>query len=329
MLVPLVCPHCRQALKNNGSLWRCDNCAINYPSHDGIVCFLTSEEDFNPGDFKSAQKGHWTDSALLRDRIRKSALLSTINSLRIRTSISGRRDRIFLKAMARDKGRKDRKILDLGCGGGRHYFSNYGKVVGVDPILDLLVTAKEIYQDVYQASAFELPFPDECFDWVVSSDVLGHIFFKDKDKLFSEMFRVLKKGGLSVHVIEIQSQNFWFRFAKTYPDLFNKYFIEVPGHFGMESASDLNARFNKHGFTEVKFETMAGAVPEVGTIAAAFDNEYSRKSGMVGACVKLDKILAKSMIVKELLNIPMELLAKLEDVLVPRNGSGALVIYRK
>src|SRR6185503_13337082 len=102
----------------------------------------------------------WTYSARLRDRIRQSALLSFINAIRIRLSLSGRRDRVFLKEMKPRAG-ADRLILDLGCGGGRHYFCEYGKVIGIDPVLPLLQIARTIYDEVYQTSGFKLPFADE------------------------------------------------------------------------------------------------------------------------------------------------------------------------
>lgn len=45
----------------------------------------------------------------------------------------------------------------------------------------------------------QLPFPSGYFDAVVSEDVLGHIPFDEKEKTYSEMYRVLRLGGLMVH----------------------------------------------------------------------------------------------------------------------------------
>ena len=74
--------------------------------------------------------------------------------------------------------------------------------------------------EVYRCLGSALPFADESFDYVVSADVIGHIRHEDKDRLFAEMHRVLKKGGKAIHVIETDATSRWFKFAHRYPDLF-------------------------------------------------------------------------------------------------------------
>jgi ubiquinone/menaquinone biosynthesis C-methylase UbiE len=78
---------------------------------------------------------------------------------------------------------KQNKILDLACGAGRDYFSHYGEVVGIDLIKGPLLIAKKYYQEVIQTGINALPFPDNYFDYVVSSDIFGHIRLEDKMKL--------------------------------------------------------------------------------------------------------------------------------------------------
>lgn len=55
-----------------------------------------------------------------------------------------------------------------------------------------------------QASVVELPFTDNTFDALVTTDVLEHI--KDSDRTVSEIFRVLKPGGKAFVVIADPSE---------------------------------------------------------------------------------------------------------------------------
>lgn len=308
--------------------WQCTGCRREYVQRDGVLCFLDSKAGFNVGDFQEKQETAWTDSAQLRDRIRQSRLLSFLNRLRIQFSLSGRRDRIFFNEMRR--GDRNRLILDVGCGGGRHYFCDYGQVVGIDPIPELLQISKNLYAEVYQASATQLPFADESFDYVVSSDVIGHIPFEIKDQMFAEMYRVLKKGGRTVHVIETEGNNRLMRFAHTYPELYQKYFVDKPGHISLELRSQLRARFQKHGFKEVAFKNIGGAIPECGGLSGLFDNEYRTKSRALSFLIGLDRLLARNLLVKETVNLLLEPFAQLEDRLAPfDHPSGALVVFQK
>lgn len=328
MIVKVVCPQCRRELSSEPAGRSCAKCGRRFPYRDGVLSFLAGDESFNPTTFVEKQESAWSSSAQLRDRIRQSKLLSCINRLRIQFSMSGRRDRVFHREMS--GGSLDRLILDVGCGGGRHYFSEYGKVVGIDPVLDLLQIAKTLYAEVYHASAFEMPFADGTFDYVVSSDVIGHIPTEDKDKMFAEMYRVLKPGGRTVHVIETDAANCWFRFAHRYPDLFQKYFVDVPGHISLELPSQLRARFLKHGFKEVRFAKYATAIPECGALTGVFDTEYKQKSGRVRACVALDRFLSCNLLVKEATNLLLEPAAQIADGLSPLDhASGALVVFEK
>ncbi len=98
------------------------------------------------------------------------------------------------------------RILDVGCGGGRHIAllrKNYpnSTVYGVD-ISPLSVKASRRYnkQDValgnveaVEGSVCSLPFPDNRFHLVTASETV--YFWSDVLKGFQEIFRVLKNGG--------------------------------------------------------------------------------------------------------------------------------------
>jgi hypothetical protein len=86
----------------------------------------------------------------------------------------------------------------------------------------------------------------------------------------------------------------------------------------------------KHGFREVAFKRLNSTIQEPGTLAALFDNEYRTKSKAISMLVSIDKLLNRSFVFRELLNFFLELLAQIEDRLVPINyTSGALVVYEK
>ncbi|PLW84343.1 SAM-dependent methyltransferase [Kineobactrum sediminis] len=102
------------------------------------------------------------------------------------------------------------RLLDLGCGEGRHAIAAYilGDVhaVGVDLSHGDLVTARSRYQefaepdntckrlDLTAASALALPFADATFDKVICSEVLEHI--PDYRAALMEIRRVLKPQGM-------------------------------------------------------------------------------------------------------------------------------------
>ncbi|HLF34984.1 MAG TPA: methyltransferase domain-containing protein [Cyclobacteriaceae bacterium] len=97
-------------------------------------------------------------------------------------------------------------VLDLGSGSGMDAFlaalkvGASGKVFGVDMTDEQLEKAKRLCKEfsfgniTFHKSYIEnLPFPDRSFDAVISNGVINLI--PDKEKVFSEISRVLKPGG--------------------------------------------------------------------------------------------------------------------------------------
>jgi len=110
--------------------------------------------------------------------------------------------------------RAGERLLDLGCGFGRHAFEAARRgahVVAVDLAPDELETAVatfvamraggELAVDVrtlaVRADARRLPFADGAFDRVIASEVLEHI--PDDGPALAELARVLRPGGLLLH----------------------------------------------------------------------------------------------------------------------------------
>lgn len=103
------------------------------------------------------------------------------------------------------------KVLDLGCGEGRHVISFYVEAdvhaIGVDLGFADLKKAAEKFAPFNEAdnkrkqlhlactNALQLPFANESFDKVICSEVLEHI--PDYRGALQEIARILKPGGVA------------------------------------------------------------------------------------------------------------------------------------
>ena len=104
------------------------------------------------------------------------------------------------QTLTRLLGDRPLKVLDVGCGGGllSNALATHHDVTGVDlsePSLEMARRYDRTGRVNYiKASAYELPFPDPCFDAVCVMDFLEHI--EDPARVIRESTRVLKPGGL-------------------------------------------------------------------------------------------------------------------------------------
>ena len=102
------------------------------------------------------------------------------------------------------------RLLDLGCGGGRHAFEAARRgahVVALDSRREELVQAGAVLAAMEEtgelpagasgllvrADALALPFPEGAFDRVIAAEVLEHI--PEDSTALSELARVLRPGG--------------------------------------------------------------------------------------------------------------------------------------
>ena len=113
-------------------------------------------------------------------------------------------DARFLVSFFKERGIK--KILDLGCGSGRHlvYFSKKGfEVFGFDASARALELAKEWLEEEGLTADLKLhrmeerfPYSDNFFDAIISIQVIHHNLLEEILFTVSEMERVLKKNGV-------------------------------------------------------------------------------------------------------------------------------------
>jgi len=98
-----------------------------------------------------------------------------------------------------------KKVLDLGCGSGRHlkFFAENGfEVWGMDNAKQGLKQARKILKEnnlkvkLTNSSCYKkFPYKDNFFDAVISIQVIHHGRLKDIQKCISEIERVIKKDG--------------------------------------------------------------------------------------------------------------------------------------
>ena len=112
------------------------------------------------------------------------------------------------------------RILDIGCGSGRHTCAAYGFqnsiAIGADVSHAALVEARDrlrFHDEIWEngggiwgltmADVSALPFKDNFFDLVICSEVLEHIL--EEKRAVSEIIRVLKAG----HHLVVSVPRFW------------------------------------------------------------------------------------------------------------------------
>ena len=96
------------------------------------------------------------------------------------------------------------RVLDVGCGTGNYAAAlteaTRCRISGIDPSPRMLERARDAapWESLAQGNAENLPFNDESFDVVMSTDVIHHV--AERDAYFREALRVLRPAG---HLITV------------------------------------------------------------------------------------------------------------------------------
>ncbi len=139
----------------------------------------------------------------------------------------GGEERAFASVMSNDL--RGKKVLDLGCGGGRT--SGFlrdmgGEVVGMDISHRLIAAAQSRFQgiDFHVGDAASLPYPDNRFDYVLFSfNGMGCLYpIAARKKCIGEIKRVLRPGGVFIVSFHNLSAFIfgWYKFMRPWKLLF-------------------------------------------------------------------------------------------------------------
>lgn len=121
------------------------------------------------------------------------------------------------------------RVLDMGCGEGRHLHALSilpdVTAVGLDLSEADLLKARQSWRELLPdaplcltaGDAGRLPFPDDCFDAVVCSEVLEHL--QDWHGALAEIQRIVKPGGqIALSVPRYWPEAICWRLSEGYPN---------------------------------------------------------------------------------------------------------------
>lgn len=172
---------------------------------------------------------------------------------------------------------RDDLILDVGIGPGAEYTRELAKqnieIVGIDFSFPSLKICKQRHDlngenrlHVIQADACHLPFSDEAFDKVISTQLIQHIpSSSNRNIAFNEINRVLKGGG--DFILDVLNEYYlqrligvylrigrWITLKEAFPSLKQEFYLYLYNH--KELVNDLS----KH-FTDISVKGMHSLFP--------------------------------------------------------------------
>jgi len=164
---------------------------------------------------------------------------------------------------------KGSRVLEIGCGNGKtlseikcegcelYAIDSSKKAV---ELCNHLISSKGIKADVRECDARSLPFRKGFFDFVIVRHVLENLLEKDREKVVSEVHRVLKKEGCAI--VRVFSRND-MRYGKGH---------EVEPHSFLHGN-----RLLYHYFSEQELRELFSGFEEKELLADCWNVDYSDK----------------------------------------------------
>ncbi|CAN5709645.1 class I SAM-dependent methyltransferase [soil metagenome] len=156
------------------------------------------------------------------------------------------------------------KVIDVGCGAGRHSFEAYRRgadIIAFDQDVTELADVAKMFEAMAEAEevpataqaearagdALALPYRDGTFDVVIASEILEHV--PADEAAIAELVRVLKVGGTLVVTVPrwLPERVCWL--------LSDEYHANEGGHVRIYQASELRSKIEDRGmqFTHSHF----------------------------------------------------------------------------
>lgn len=167
-------------------------------------------------------------------------------------------------------------ILDFGCGSKpyKHLFTNCTEYIGVDIYNEGHSHDKDEIEFFYDGK--KLPFEDNSFDNVFSSEVIEHI--DNLDEILDEIYRVLKPGGL---------------FLLTTPFVWNE--NELPHDYARYTSCGLAKLLDRHNFEVIEYTKSCNFIEILYQMKAEYyRHRYSKRPVFIRRLAQLSLICSES-----------------------------------
>jgi ubiquinone/menaquinone biosynthesis C-methylase UbiE len=170
------------------------------------------------------------------------------------------------------------KVLDAATGKGefikviQQHFQSYQQIIGIDQSEVSVKQAQKLFPDndieIYKMNLESLTFADGYFDTVCISNSLHHLHHADK--VFAELLRVLKPGGLLV-IVEMYQDGTQTEAQHTH----------IMMHHWISSIDRLHGNYHRETFTREQIRQFALSLPltevEIAEFSAPVDNPQDPK----------------------------------------------------
>lgn len=158
--------------------------------------------------------------------------------------------------------KEGQRLLDLGCGTGWavHYAASLvhqrGEFYGIDispKMIEKAEAGSSGLQNIhfYKRGADQLPFDDDFFDFIISSNSFHHYF--NPDKVLSEVYRVLKPGG-RIYILDPTGDTFIVRMSD------RRTHKKDPSHVKLYSTKEFWALFARAKLSHVASKSIWGVL---------------------------------------------------------------------